>query len=211
MNAIVFDLELVKRFRKGQLSEIVEIGACKVDLESKNVIDQFQLYIKPKSGYVSKSTRKFIKVTKEELKDAVPFKQGIKMFAEWLGEDYFLCAWGKDDKAHIINQCVRNKIKLDWFRNYNDLQKQIGDILIEQSNSQLGLKNALSIAGLEPVGKAHRGIDDAINTAELLIKYIDKIALKENHVTKKEIGQHIIKNKQTMELNRVVKASLSET
>ncbi|WP_161568376.1 3'-5' exonuclease [Anaerobacillus alkaliphilus] len=211
MNAIVFDLELVKRFRKGQLSEIVEIGACKVDLKSKKIIDQFQLYIKPKSGYVSKSTRKFIKVTKEELKDAVTFNQGIKTFSDWLGEDYYLCAWGKDDKAHIINQCVRNKIKLDWFRNYNDLQKQIGDILVEQNNSQLGLKNALTIAGIEPVGKAHRGIDDAINTAELLLHFVEKITLKENHVTKKEIGQHILKNKQTMQLNKVVKAGLSKT
>lgn len=209
MYAVVFDLELVKRFRKGQLSEIVEIGACKVDLEKKNIIDQIQIYITPKSGYVSKSTRKFIKMDKEDLKNAVPFIEGIHKFSTWLGEDYYLCAWGKDDKAHIISQCVRNKIKLDWFKNYNDIQKPIGDLLVSDNNSQLGLKNALNLAEIEPMGKAHRGIDDAINTAQLLIKFIDGITLNMNVVSKKEISQQFIKNKETMHLNKIYKANLS--
>ncbi|MCT8138774.1 exonuclease domain-containing protein [Anaerobacillus sp. CMMVII] len=210
MNAIVFDLELIKRFRKGQLSEIVEIGACKVSLNEKKIIDQFQIYITPKSGYVSKSTRKFIKMTKEDLKNAVTFHQGIHQFANWLGDDYFLCAWGKDDKAHIINQCVRNKINLDWFKNYNDIQKQIGELLVVDNNSQIGLKNALNIAGIEPVGKAHRGIDDAINTAHLLLKFIDTLKFNKNNVTNKEISQQFIKNKQTIQQNKIYQASVSK-
>jgi inhibitor of KinA sporulation pathway (predicted exonuclease) len=210
LNAIVFDLELVKRFRKGQLSEIVEIGACKIDLQEKKLIDQFQIYISPKNGYISKSTRKFIKMTKEDIKTAVPFNKAIEEFSTWLGEDYYLCAWGKDDKAHIINQCVRSKTKLGWFKNYNDIQKQIGDLLVADNNSQLGLKNALQLAQIEPMGKAHRGIDDAINTAQLLLRFIDEIKLNKNNVTKKEISQQFLKNKETIEQNKLYKASLSK-
>ncbi|OIJ12634.1 hypothetical protein BKP37_12585 [Anaerobacillus alkalilacustris] len=207
MNVIVYDLELVKRFRKGQLSEIVEIGACKIDLNSKRIVDQFQVYISPKSGYVSKSTRKFIKMKKEDLDKAIPFKKGMQQFTQWIGDNYYLCSWGKDDKSHIINQCIRNKIKLDWFKNYNDIQKQIGKIITTNNNSQLGLKNALSIAEVDPIGKAHRGIDDAINTAHLLIKFIDQIKLDKNIVTKKEIFQQSKKIKETIQLNKALKVN----
>ena len=187
MHAIVFDLELIKRFKKGQVSQIVEIGACKVSLETKEITDQLQIYITPKEGYVSKSTRKFIHMTKEDVKNAVSFPIAINQFVHWLGNDYYLCAWGKDDKAHIMNQCIRLKIKLDWLKNYNDIQKPIGKLLLENNKSPIGLKNALDLAGIELQGKAHRGIDDALNTAHLFVKYIDQIDLQENEVSRKEI------------------------
>jgi inhibitor of KinA sporulation pathway (predicted exonuclease) len=195
MKAVVFDLELVKRFKKGQPSEIVEIGACKVDIASKSIIDQIQIYISPKSGYVAKSTRKFINMKKEDMKKAVPFHLGIQQFAQWLGENYFLCSWGKDDRLHLIDQCARNKINLDWFKNYNDIQQPIGKILMENTKNQLGLKSALDLAGLEPTGMAHRGIDDALNTAALLIKFIDQVNLHTNTLQEKEITQHYMKYK----------------
>lgn len=189
LNAVVFDLELVKRYRKGQLSEIVEIGACKVDLKLGKITDQFQIYIKPKSGYVAKSTRKFINMTKEDLKQAVTFKEGVERFSQWLGEGYYLCSWGRDDRLHFINECLRNRMRLDWLINYNDIQQQIGKMLGITKN-QVGLKTALDLAGIEPQGIAHRGIDDAINTAELLIKYLSEVKLQKNSLTSKEIAQH---------------------
>jgi inhibitor of KinA sporulation pathway (predicted exonuclease) len=195
--AVIFDLELIKRFRKGQPSEIVEIGACKVHLGKKEIIDQFQLYILPKRGHISKSTRKFIKMKEEDVDKAVSFEEAIQQFASWLGDDYYLCSWGKDDKAHFINQAAQNKINLGWLRNYNDIQKPIGKLITQNPNNQLGLKNALKIAGIEPKGKAHRGIDDAINTAELFIKFIDRIELQENTLSEKEIHNQYKKYKRS--------------
>ncbi|WP_170885556.1 3'-5' exonuclease [Bacillus alkalicellulosilyticus] len=195
MNAVVFDLELVKRFKKGQLSEIVEIGACKINIETKEMTSQFQIYILPAAGYISKSTRKFINMTKEDAKRAVPFKKGIETFIDWLGDHYYLCSWGKDDKIHLLDQCVRNRMNLDWLKNYNDIQKPIGKLLRAEDKNQLGLKTAIDLAGIEAVGKAHRGIDDAINTGLLLQKYIADITLEENKVSKTEINKHMLHQK----------------
>jgi inhibitor of KinA sporulation pathway (predicted exonuclease) len=207
LNAVIFDLELIKRFKKGQLSEIVEIGACKVDLNTNSMIDQLQIYITPKSGYIAKSTRKFIKMKEEDFKTAVSFSTGIKKFASWLGKDYYLCSWGKDDKAHIINECVRANVSLDWFKNYNDIQKQISKSLDANNNSQLGLTNALTIAEINPLGIAHRGIDDAINTAQLFIKFIDDIHLINNIVTKKEVSLEFKKIKEMIQQQKLLKAT----
>ncbi|ADU30490.1 3'-5' exonuclease [Evansella cellulosilytica] len=190
MIAVVYDLELVKRFKKGQLSEIIEIGACKVDLTSLKIIDDIQIYMLPKNGYIPKSSRKFINMTQDDVKSAIPFSDGMKKFIFWLQkeEDYFLCSWGKDDKVHFIDQCLRNNMKLKWFKNYNDIQPQIGKALKQNTKNQLGLKNALHLANIEPVGQAHRGIDDTINTALLLIKYFDEVTLRTNMITEKELN-----------------------
>ncbi|MFD2611708.1 exonuclease domain-containing protein [Paenibacillus gansuensis] len=209
MQAVVYDLELVKRFRKGQLSEIVEIGACKVDLATKTITDDFQVYILPKSGHVSKSTRKFIKMTEADVQSAVPFEEGVKRFASWLGTDYYLCSWGRDDRLHMVNQCVRTKIPLDWFVNYNDVQQQISRLMNDKLKQQLGLKDALDIAGIVPTGQAHRGIDDAINTAELLIRFSDKLTLQKNEITKKEIEAEYLKYKRSRMLHKRAQAGAS--
>lgn len=186
MNAIVFDLELVKRFRKEQLSEIIEIGACKIQLETGSMLGEFQIYTLPKNGVFSKSTRSFINMSEQDAQQAVPFAEGIRRFAAWLGDDYYLCSWGMDDRVHFISQCVRDHIPLDWLRNYNDIQRPIGKLLTGGGKNQLGLKNALALAGIEPTGKAHRGIDDALNTAELFVKYKDSIELQTNILTEQE-------------------------
>lgn len=203
LNAVVFDLELVKRSKIGQLSTIVEIGACKVDFATKSIIDQLQIYIAPKGGYVEKSTRAFINMDKEDLKNAVPFQLGIEKFAAWLSKDDYLCSWGKDDRLHIIDECVRKGVTLDWFNNYNDIQPQIGKLLLPKISHQIGLKTALQTAGIEPTGKAHRGIDDAVNTAKLFITFIDQVTLRKNVMSAKEISQHfnqrIIRARKTAE------------
>lgn len=186
MNAIVFDLELVKRFRKEQLSEIIEIGACKIQLATGAMLDEFQIYTLPKNGVFSKSTRSFINMSEQDAQQAVPFADGIRQFAAWLGDDYYLCSWGTDDRVHLISQCVRDHIPLDWLRNYNDIQRPIGKLLTGGGKNQLGLKNALALAGIEPTGKAHRGIDDALNTAGLFVKFKDSIELQTNVLTEQD-------------------------
>lgn len=190
MNAVVYDLELVKRFRKGQLSEIIEIGACRVDLAARQITGQFQIYIMPSRGYIAKSTRTFINMSKEDMEKAVPFREAIRRFAEWIGDsDCYLCSWGSDDRIHVISECARKNVPLDWFRNYNDIQRQIGAILRPGVKEQLGLKHALELAGIEPVGKAHRGIDDALNTAQLLLRFADQLQFQRNTVSAHEIEQ----------------------
>ncbi len=205
MNVVVFDLELVKRFKIGQLSTIVEIGACKVDYATKSIIDQFQIYIVPKGGYVEKSTRAFINMDKEDMKNAVSFQVGIESFAAWLSKDDYLCSWGKDDRLHIIDECVRKGVNLDWFNNYNDIQPQIGKLLLPEVSHQIGLKTALHAAGIEPTGKAHRGIDDAVNTAKLFIRFIDRITLRKNEMTAKDISNHF--NKKMIRARKPVRPS----
>jgi inhibitor of KinA sporulation pathway (predicted exonuclease) len=128
-------------------------------------------------------------MSKKDMQSAVPFREGIRQFVEWLGSDYYLCSWGKDDRIHLIDECIRKKVGLGWLRNYNDIQQQIGALLREDNRNQLGLQNALELAHIEPTGLAHRGIDDAINTARLLIHLLDRIKLQRNEVTDKEIAQ----------------------
>ncbi|MCD8502036.1 MAG: hypothetical protein LRY71_10610 [Bacillaceae bacterium] len=94
---------------------------------------------------------------------------------------------------------------------YNDIQKPIGKLISTENQNQIGLKNALDLSEIEVSGKAHRGIDDAINTAHLFIKYIDKIPLQKNTVSKSEVELHLKKVKQMKLIQQQPKKSNCDT
>lgn len=177
MNAIIFDLELNKTFRKGQTTSIVEIGAVKVRLEDMKVLDTFQVYIMPHIG-IRKATIKMIKMTETDIKTAVTPKRALNRFIDWIGEEYYLCCWGNSDKLFLINECVNEGITLKWLKNYNDIQPNISNVLVNRD--QMKLKDAINQSNIAVQGNFHSGLYDAIHTAMLMTKHIDKIRLKRN-------------------------------
>ncbi len=181
MYAVIFDLETTFITRKGQIPEIVEIGATKINLSLPHSPDRevFQCYTFPEvSGRIGKSTRKFIGLKEEDLEKVVPFREGLKDFINWLGEDYYLCSWGMDDRRHLIEHCNRFLLSKRWIKNYNDIQAPISQLLA--GRRQIKLKDALALSGIEQEGRLHSALVDAINTAKLFVAFKDHIKLQKN-------------------------------
>ncbi|MFJ5625323.1 exonuclease domain-containing protein [Peribacillus loiseleuriae] len=177
MNAIIFDLELNKTFRKGQSTSIVEIGAVKVNLDDMKVLDTFQVYVMPHIG-IRNATIKMIKMSETDIKNAVTPNSALCKFIDWIGEDYFLCCWGNSDKLFLINECSNEGISLKWLKNYNDIQPGISNVLANRD--QMKLKDAINQSNIEVQGNFHSGLYDAIHTAMLMIKHIDIVRLDFN-------------------------------
>lgn len=176
---IVYDLETTYSYKKGQVPEIVEIGAVKVDADNRQIIDQFQCYVFPKiRGRFDNRTRNFIGMKEEDERDALSFPQAADRLTEWLGDEYYFCAWGPDDKRYLVEHCVRYGVPLTWLRNTNNIQTPISQLLGPQK--QMGLSKALELTQLAKEGRFHSAIDDAVNTARLLIHYLDQITLETN-------------------------------
>jgi sporulation inhibitor KapD len=181
MYAVIFDLEATFTTRKGQIPEIVEIGAVKVNLSlpSAPIREVFHCYTLPEiRGTIGISTRKFIGLKEEDLEKMVPIKAGLKEFISWMGEEYYLCSWGNDDKRLLIEHCNRLLLSKRWIRNYNDIQYPISRILA--GRNQIKLKDALTLSGIEQEGRLHSALTDAIHTAKLFIAYRDQIRLHKN-------------------------------
>jgi inhibitor of KinA sporulation pathway (predicted exonuclease) len=181
---IIFDLEFVVMRKQQYLADIIEIGAIKISdhNQSLEIVDMFQTFVKPDTYKVlSKETTAFTGITQSDISQAPSFSNAVKSFREWIGQnEYYLWAWGQDDKYQLVRHCREHKQPIDWIVNYNDLQKQFFRTLSEANYRQVGLKKALEILEIDFEGSHHRAIHDAYNTAKIFMRIFPSLVMEKN-------------------------------
>ncbi len=187
MSYIVYDLEMTVRRKKGQVAEIIEIGAVKVEAVdgAPRAASTFQSFVRPVMvPQLSPDTTDFTGISQQDVESAGTLSEVIRSFREWIGpEEYFLCAWGPDDLRQLVQECRQHRIPTDWIVNHNNLQKMLSKAFKLEKHQQMGLKNALEILELPFSGSHHRALDDALNTAQILIKLFDNLRFKRNKIS----------------------------
>ncbi|HEX9061799.1 MAG TPA: 3'-5' exonuclease [Clostridia bacterium] len=171
MYYIVFDLEATCwENGKSKPNEIIEIGAVKLNekLEQK---EMFSKFVKPVIYPVlSEFCTKLTTITQKDVDSAMPFEQVMKEFEDWIGlekENVILSSWGFYDKKQIMAECGLKSYSgnISWMLdNHISLKHQFAEI---KKIGPCGMKKALDILGLPLIGTHHRGIDDALNIAEI--------------------------------------------
>ncbi len=162
--------------------EIIEIGAVKLDNEYR-VVDTFSLYIKPEyNPQITKTCTKITGITTETLEGAPSFKEAMPLFIDWLGtSDLKIYAWGRDDKQQL-EQEYRIKGLYERlphpFKKWRDFQGIF--MRIFDFNRRIGLTVVLEMLGIDFEGKQHRAVDDAFNSAKLLMLVKDPVAYKKH-------------------------------
>jgi inhibitor of KinA sporulation pathway (predicted exonuclease) len=185
MHVVIFDLEGIKTFEKGEISHIIEIGAIRVNFDNDSLVldDVFQQYVLPPNKYIRKSSRKMLGIQEEDMKSFPFLDEAMENFNTWLNEvdDYYLCSWSDSDIAILMYNYLVNPYQLKWFRNYNDIQKPISKVLSNDGKA-VGLKKAIELAEVEKEGRFHSGLSDAINTMKIAFKYRDCTDLEVNDI-----------------------------
>lgn len=184
---IVYDLEMSVRRKRGQVAEIIEIGAVKVETPDgvPQITSTFQSFVKPVIvPLLSADTTSFTGISQQDVNDAEPLPAVLQKFVEWIGPgEYFLCAWGPDDLRQLLQECRQQGIPVDWIVNHNNLQKMLSNTFKLEKHQQIGLKNALEMLEIPFSGSHHRALDDATNTAQVLIKLFDKLSFRHNKIS----------------------------
>ncbi|TVY00471.1 3'-5' exonuclease [Cohnella terricola] len=184
MTIIVYDLEMTVRRKKGQIAEIIEVGAAKVSEfdGAPQIVSTFQSFVKPAIvPQLSSDTTEFTGISQDDVNSAETLPQVIRQFVEWIGqEEYYLCAWGPDDQRQLVQECREQQIPTDWVVNHNNLQKMLSKVYKFEKHQQVGLKSALELLEIPFSGSHHRAMDDAVNTAHILVKLYDKFQFKRN-------------------------------
>ena len=186
LSYIVYDLEMTVRRKKGQVAEIIEIGAVKVVEENgiPRAESTFQSFVRPVIvPRLSPDTTSFTGIQQQDVDNAGTLPEVIRNFLDWIGpEEYFLCAWGPDDLRQLLQECRQHRIPTDWIVNHNNLQRMLSKAFKLEKHQQLGLKNALELLEIPFSGSHHRALDDAMNTAQILIKLFDSLKFKRNKI-----------------------------
>lgn len=176
MNKIFIDLEMHPVARaynepfKMLKKETIEIGAVMLD-EQLHEISSFKEFVRP--SFVDKVYPKYQKltgITTEMLEYADCFQSVFKRFCDWCGQDYIVYSWGEDDIWQLMREyqykgIVYSKEIRYMFNHWKDYQAEFGSLL--NLKRQLSLSDAVLVGGLDFAGRAHDGLVDARNTANL--------------------------------------------
>ena len=180
MNYLVIDLEMCKvpKNYRGKnykyASEIIQVGAVLLDEEYKEIGTLCQ-YVHPEFGILDYFITNLTGIEKGQIKNAPKLKDALIHMADWLGErEYKVFAWSKSDYWQLDHEIKSKKLndeKLDELmkpERWVDYQEIFGKKYnFEQA---VGLQEALMLCDIEPDGRMHDGLDDAINTAKIIKK-----------------------------------------
>ncbi len=185
MNYIIMDLEWNNAYMKSTkkfINEIIEIGAVKLNGQLE-IIDTYSELIKPA---VSKKLRTRIKdlthITNEDVFGGKPFKEAISLLEKWVGDGAIVMTWGDTDIRTMLTnfKCFLKKDKIDFIKQYADLQRYCQCFIDMENVQQAGLSYAAECLQIDAEKYPHhRALDDSLLSAECFKKVYNKDKLNE--------------------------------
>ena len=136
--------------RTGMPFEIIEIGAVKLD-ENRNVLGEFNEFIRPAVyRQLHYKTKEILHIDMAELEQARSFREVIRDFFDWCGEDYIMCTWGSMDLTELQRNIAYFKLENPMKKPllYYDVQK-LFSLLYEDGKSRSSLKKAVEYLEIE--------------------------------------------------------------
>lgn len=169
MRYVIVDLEATC-WEKGygpDESEIIEIGAVRLETASGPVIDEFASFIRPIAHpTLSAFCTELTSITQAQVDGADHFWEVFPRFLEWAGtEPFVFCSWGEYDRNQIRRDCKRHKFPYPpALERHLNLKKEFAR---QTGSGPIGMAGALAQLGIPLVGTHHRGIDDSRNIAKI--------------------------------------------
>ena len=150
--------------------EIIQIGAVRVT-EDQQVTDEFQVLIRPKYyRHLNRRVSKLTGIKEARLKEeGIPFKEAMRQFMDWCGEDIIFLTWGFDDIAILRENLQLFNMQTEWTSRWYNAQ-MIFNAQTDGSNAQKALKTAMEIFEIEATRPAHDALGDAYHTALICAK-----------------------------------------
>jgi inhibitor of KinA sporulation pathway (predicted exonuclease) len=166
---IVFDLEATcwatEDERRLTPSEIIEIGACLLDVRTGEISKKTRYIIRPKVLEVSQYCTDLTGHTIESLKKGIPFTDACNKFKKEFGTTNKICAAYGGDRARVDTECQRFGVLNPLSTEYLNISHLFA---LKYKNSKVSLEQALKKIGEEFEGIPHHGDDDAYNAAKVL-------------------------------------------
>ena len=170
---LVIDLEATTEEGGWPLEEmeIIEIGATLVASDGHEH-SHFKSFVKPqRRPFLTDFCRELTHISQHDIDTAAPFEQVWQHFELWLKQTNLplagWCSWGDYDQRQLSQQWRQQQLESSLL-NTPHLNLKNAFRAARKLPRAVGLKTALSLAGLHFQGQQHRALEDARNTARLL-------------------------------------------
>lgn len=147
--------------------EIIEIGAVRLNSKTKEIIDDFSIFVRPKEEpTLTEFCKNLTTITQADVDNSLPFPEAFQKFLEWVGDGpHRFCSWGAYDLKQFNVDCERHDVPLpSWLEPHVNLRRMFS---VEKNVPPCAMTQALEILNIPLDGKHHRGIDDARNIAKI--------------------------------------------
>jgi len=145
----------------GQVSEIIEIGVCELDVESGERVGKHSVLVRPERSTVSEFCTSLTTLTAEQVAGGVTYAEACRLLRKDFGSrDRVWASYGDYDRKQFERQG-----SYPFGPRHVNVKTLFA--LSRRLPREVGLDAALRIAGLPLEGTHHRGDDDAWNIAAL--------------------------------------------
>jgi len=177
---LVIDFEFTQYRRpvgrpRGFFSEIIEIGALKLDKETLEATEKIEEFVKP-HFYPKQAieSMEFCSITPSDMKKAVSFIEMIEKLSQiYVPHETWFVAWGKEDYKVLDTACSRHNIQNPILQeDYLDLAEVVKQIKGLAQTPGL-VKTAIEM-DVNEEGHWHAAYEDAVKASKILIKLLQE-------------------------------------
>lgn len=180
MNYLVIDLEMCrvprdyrsKRYKYA--SETIQIGAVLLDEEFKR-IGTLSQFVHPEYGVIDYFIENLTGIKNSQVKHAPRLQEALVHMLNWIGDrEYKVYAWSESDRAQILHEIKAKNIVDEKIASFMEESRWVDyqDIFMKryEMSRKMSLEEALGRADIDPEGRFHDGLNDAVNTGLLIEK-----------------------------------------
>lgn len=162
----------------GEQSEIIEIGICRLNLDSLEISAKRSILVKPARSKVSKFCTELTTLTQEQVNTGIPFAEACAILqADYATQTHAWASWGNYDQRMFASQCQSFAVEYPFGAQHINLKQRFAEL--GSLPKQIGMAAALRNTHLPLEGTHHRGDDDAYNIARLTAWMIEKYQVDE--------------------------------
>jgi len=157
----------------GEVSEIIEIGICPLEVASGARGARRSVLVRPIRSSVSPFCTRLTTLTSSQVADGVSFAEACAVLRKEFRSDRRVWAsYGDYDRKMFERQCANSGVGYPFGPRHLNVKTLFA--LVNVLPREVGMAEALRIAGHRLDGTHHRGHDDAYNIAGLLVGLLNR-------------------------------------
>tara|TARA_R110000772_G_C13214120_1_gene431212 strand:+ start:421 stop:999 length:579 start_codon:yes stop_codon:yes gene_type:complete len=170
-NTVIIDLEATccnKGSFPREEMEIIEIGAVSISNDTKEIVSEFQAFIKPeRHPILTDFCTELTSITQKDVDAAEGFVSVAESLKKWIMDQDVrnFCSWGFYDQTQFSRDYKYHNMDYIFSNGHRNIKIEFAEK--KGLKRGVGLGKALKMLGMEFHGTAHRGIDDARNMARI--------------------------------------------
>ena len=158
----------------GEVSEVIEIGVCPLELSTGRRLGKRSLLVKPRRSRVSEFCTRLTTLTPEQVDTGITFTEACEVLRrEYQSRDRVWASFGDYDRTMFQKQCEATGVPYPFGPRHLNVKTLFA--VARGLPHEVGMGEALGLMGAALEGTHHRGDDDAWNIAGILAELVKKL------------------------------------